>query len=1026
MTVMGALQSQASRGGALPTRPRGLFEPAPKAACAPVHRAEPQRRALSVQVRAPPVDRGSPRVTSAARAPILAAMTDLILLDPAEADADLSREAPVTVDPAAPMRLYLVDGSGYIFRAFHALPPLTRKSDGLPVGAVSGFCNMLWKLICDTRDGDDGKGLGAPTHLAVVFDASEKTFRSELYDQYKAHRPPPPEDLVPQFPLIREATRAFGVPAVELEGYEADDLIATYARRCSEAGGEVVIVSSDKDLMQLVNEQVCLLDPVKQVKICREQVIEKFGVPPEQVVEVQALAGDSVDNVPGVPGIGPKTAAQLLGEYGDLDTLLERAHEIKQPKRRETLVQYADQVRVSRQLVTLATDAPVPVAIDDFAVKAPDGPVLAAFLEGLEFRSLARRVADVSPAASVATVSPQGPIIIDPSTYTCIQDLETLDRWIARGFATGVVAFSTEADALSCSGAGLCGVSLAVAPGETAYVPLGHCAVQGLNLTEQQDWRQIPLEAAVERLKPLLEDPAVLKVAQNAKYDLAVMSRYGVHVAPIEDTMLISYVLDAGLHGHGMDELSLLHLGHMPIPFKQVTGRGKKEISFAQVELKTAAAYAAEDADVTLRLYHLLKPRLRTQGLLTVYETLERPLPAVLGVMESAGVKVDPDRLRQLSHEFGLKMAEAEAQAHRLAGHPFNLGSPKQIGDVLFGEQGLAGAKRTASGAWSTDVGVLEDLAEQGHELPRAILTWRQIAKLKGTYADALVTAISPRTGRVHTSFSLASTTTGRLSSSDPNLQNIPVRTEEGRKLRTCFIAEPGHVLVSADYSQIELRLLAHIGDIAQLKTAFREGLDIHAMTASEMFGVPVEGMDANVRRQAKAINFGIIYGISAFGLSNQLGIPQDQAGAYIKTYFERFPGIRGYMDRTKALVREHGYVTTLFGRRINIPDIRGKSAGQRQFAERAAINAPIQGAAADIIRRAMVRMPSALKAEGLTARMLLQVHDELVFEAPQAEADAVCEVARQVMSGAAEPAVSLSVPLTVDARAAVNWDEAH
>ena len=990
-------------------------------------------------------------------------MTDITLIDPAEADADIAaddvvEQAPVSVDPANPMRLYLVDGSGYIFRAFHALPPLTRKSDGLPIGAVSGFCNMLWKLICDTRDGDADKALGAPTHLAVVFDASEKTFRTDLYDQYKAHRPPPPPDLIPQFPLIREATRAFGVPAIELDGYEADDVIATYARRAAAAGAEVVIVSSDKDLMQLVDEQICLLDPVKQIKICRDQVIEKFGVGPEKVVEVQALAGDSVDNVPGAPGIGIKTAAQLLIEYGDLDTLLERAHEIKQPKRRETLIQFADQVRLSRQLVTLADDAPVPVAIDDFVVRAPDATTLTAFLEGMEFRSLSRRVADARIGPAIAPPSPaavEAAIVIDPSTYVCIRDLETLDRWIARATDTGLIAFDTETDALACCSAGLCGVSLAITPGEAAYIPLGHCAAardtppelgleappaEGATASDQaadpDDWDQIPLEDAIARLKPLLEDPAVLKVAQNAKYDIAVMHRYGVRLAPIEDTMLMSYVLEAGLHGHGMDELAQLHLGHTPIPFKQVVGKkaapgARPAANFSEVELKPATCYAAEDADVTLRLYHVLRPRLRRAGLLSVYETLERPLPQVLAQMELAGIKVDPVRLRQLSHEFGIKMAETEALAHSLAGRPFNLGSPKQIGDILFGEMGLPGAKRTATGAWSTDVKVLEDLAlptreDGGHPLPRAILDWRQIAKLKGTYADALVTAVSPTTGRVHTSFALASTTTGRLSSSDPNLQNIPVRTEEGRKLRTCFIAEPGHVIVSADYSQIELRLLAHIGDIAQLKAAFQRGDDIHAMTASEMFGVPVAGMDPMVRRRAKAINFGIVYGISAFGLSNQLGIPQDEAGQYIRTYFERFPGIRGYMDKTRAFVREHGYVETLFGRRVNVPDIRAKSVAQRQFGERAAINAPIQGAAADIIRRAMVRMPGALAAEGLTARMLLQVHDELVFEAPQAEAEAVCALARHVMSKAAEPAVALTVPLEVDARYAANWDEAH
>ena len=962
-------------------------------------------------------------------------MTDIEMLAPAEAEIDAAIEAPIEIDPKQPMRLYLVDGSGYIFRAFHALPPLTRKTDGLPVGAVAGFCNMLWKLICDMK-------ADKPTHLAVVFDASEKTFRTKLYDQYKAQRPPPPPELVPQFPLVREATRAFGVPAIELDGYEADDIIATYAKKVADAGGEVIIVSSDKDLMQLVNEQVCLLDPVKQIKICREQVIEKFGLGPERVVEIQALAGDSVDNVPGAPGIGIKTAVTLLTEFGDLDTLLARAGEIKQEKRRQTLIEFADQIRLSRELVRLADDAPVPVPLEDFVVREPDGPVLAAFLEMMEFRTLARRVAEGSgggapatqalPASNAAPVAAEGPI--DTTNYTCIRDLETLDRWIARGFEAGVVAFDTETDALSSAASGLCGVSLAMAPGEACYIPLGHCAAaaEGLGLDfgggggDGGDWNQLKLEDAIARLKPLLESPTVLKVAQNGKYDIAVLSRYGVEVSPIDDTMLMSYVLEGGLHGHGMDELSELHLGHTPIPFKQVAGSGKKEISFAQVELKPATCYAAEDADVTLRLFRRLKPRLAREGMATVYETLERHLPPVLAEMECAGIRVDPERLRQLGHEFSLKMVDLEAQAHEQAGRPFNLGSPKQIGDILFGEMGLPGAKKTPTGAWATDVKVLEDLAEQGLPLPRTIVDWRQVAKLKNTYTDALTAAADPTTHRVHTSFSMAAAATGRLASTDPNLQNIPIRTEEGRKLRTCFIADPGNVLISADYSQIELRLLAHIADIPQLKAAFAAGQDIHALTASEVFGVPVEGMSSEVRRRAKAINFGIVYGISAFGLANQLGIEQGEAGAYIKTYFERFPGIRDYMSSAKALVREQGYVSTIFGRKVHIPAIRGKSAAERSFGERAAINAPIQGSAADIIRRAMIRMPDALKREGLTARMLLQVHDELVFEAPAAEAEALCRVAKAVMETAAEPAVALSVPLVVEARAARNWDDAH
>jgi DNA polymerase-1 len=931
------------------------------------------------------------------------------------------------------VRLYLVDGSGFIFRAFHALPPLTRKSDGLPVGAVSGFCSMLWKLLVDMKTSED-----APTHLAVIFDHSEETFRNKLYDQYKAHRPPAPEDLVPQFPLVREATRAFGVPCLELPGYEADDLIAAYACKVRDGGGEVMIVSSDKDLMQLVGPQVFMLDTMKNVKIGIEQVIEKFGVPPEKVVDVQALCGDSVDNVPGAPGIGIKTASQLINEYGDLDTLLERAGEIKQPKRRETLIGYADQIRLSRELVKLDCDTPLPCPIDELAVEDPDPAVLAEFLERMEFRTLARRIGDgkAGAQAPAATPAPEarakpapqhGPV--DVKAYQCVRDVPTLEAWIARARETGIVAFDTETDALSATSANLCGLSLAIAPGEACYIPVGHEheGDGGLEFEAKEELAQIPCEQVIAHLKPLLEDPAVLKVAQNGKYDMAVLSRYGIAVSPMEDTMLISFTLEGGLRkSHGMDELSKTWLGHEPISFKTVAGAGKSQKSFKHVKLDEATCYAAEDADVTLRLYEHLRPRLGAEKLLTVYETLERPLPKVLVEMELAGVKVDPDRLRQLSNDFSVRMGELEAEAHRLAGRPFNLGSPKQIGEILFTEMALGSGKTTATGQLSTDASMLEDLANQGHELPRVLLDWRQLSKLKGTYTDALIAAIDEKTGRVHTSYSMAAATTGRLASTDPNLQNIPIRTEEGRKIRRAFIAEPGNVLISADYSQIELRLLAHIGDIPQLKRAFKEGLDIHAMTASEMFGVPVEGMPSETRRRAKAINFGIVYGISAFGLSNQLGISREEAGAYIKTYFERFPGIRTYMDRMQQQVRSQAFVTTIFGRKVHIPAARGKSQAERSFADRAAINAPIQGAAADVIRRAMVRMPGALREAGLTARMLLQVHDELVFEAPEAEADRVIAVARRVMETAHEPAVSLSVPLVVDARAAPNWDDAH
>ncbi|MFT4954073.1 MAG: DNA polymerase-1 [Brevundimonas sp.] len=961
-------------------------------------------------------------------------------------------DRPLTQD-GPPVRLYLIDASAYIFRAYHALPPLTRKSDGLPVGAVQGYCNMLWKLMRDFK-GEDG-----PTHLAAIFDHSEKTFRNQLYDQYKAHRPPPPEDLVPQFALVREATAAFGLPCVELPGYEADDLIATYACKARDMGGKAVIVSSDKDLMQLIGDGVVMYDPMKDAVLEHEAVMAKFGVGPDKVVDVQALIGDSTDNVPGAPGIGVKTASALIAEYGDLDTLLARAGEIKQNKRRETLIEYADQIRLSRELVRLTCDAPAPEPIEDFAVRDPDPAVLSAFLDKMEFRTLARRVGDgkapdkdgatfpngglrAKPvSAPVATpryapaesVTPAEPHLFDTDAYECVTTIEALEVWIAEAKAAGVIGFDTETDSLSSSHAELCGLSLATGPNRACYIPLTHehpgeadggggLDFEGAGRTRPD---QIEIEEALAKLKPLLEAPSVLKVGQNIKYDLAVMKRHGIAVAPIDDTMLISYVLGGGLHPHGMDELAKRHLGHEPIAFKTVAGTGKAQKSFRHVELKPATCYAAEDADVTLRLWRILKPQLAAEGLTNAYETLERGMPAVLADMEIAGIRVNPDKLRTLSSEFGMRMAELEIKAHELAGRPFNLGSPKQIGEILFGEMGLEGGKKTASGQWGTDASVLEELALT-HDLPRTLLDWRQLAKLKGTYTDALVQAADPETHRVHTSFQLAAASTGRLASSDPNLQNIPIRTETGRQIRQAFIARDGHVLISADYSQIELRLLAHIGDIPELKAAFKAGLDIHAATASEMFDVPLADMTPETRRRAKAINFGIIYGISAFGLAAQLGIGQGEAGAYIKTYFERFPGIRDYMDRTKALVREQGYVTTLFGRRVHVPAIHSNSGAERQFGERAAINAPIQGAAADIIRRAMMKMPGALRDAGLQTRMLLQVHDELVFEAPEAEADRAMAVIRKVMETAPLPAVQLTVPIDVEAKAAANWDQAH
>ncbi len=913
-----------------------------------------------------------------------------------------------------PRHVYLVDGSGFIFRAFHAIPPMTRK-DGTPVNAVYGFTTMLMKLLTET-DAD---------HVAVVFDAGRKTFRNDLYPEYKAHRPPPPEELVPQFPLVREATRAFNVCCVEQEGFEADDLIATYTAQAVAQGARVTIVSSDKDLMQLVGNGVEMLDPMKNKAIGEAEVREKFGVPPSQVVDVQALCGDATDNVPGVPGIGVKTAAQLIAEFGDLETLLARAGEIKQPKRREALIDHADKARISRQLVLLRADAPLPEPLSAMAVREARPDLLAAFLEAQGFRSILARVQSTSaPRLPDAAGTPAL-----ETRYELVTSIEALDRWITGAITAGVVAFDTETTSLDPLRCHLVGVSLALEPGRACYIPVRHspAAAQGsLDLGgPSPDTKAPQLIAAAEilaRLKPLLEDPAVLKVAHNAKYDLQVLAASGIRVTPIDDTMLLSYVLEAGAHGHGLDELCLLHFGHTNIAFSDVCGSGKAQLTFDQVALDKALDYAAEDADMTLRLHRLLKPRLLAEHMVTVYETLERPLVPVVAEMERAGVKVDAAVLRALSADFGRRMAELETEIIGLNdGEVFNIGSPQQLGRVLFEKLKLPGGKKTKTGQWATGADALEALGPL-HPIPARILDWRQIAKLKSTYADALVAQINPVTGRVHTSYSLAATSTGRLASSDPNLQNIPVRTEEGRKIRRAFIAEPGHAVLSADYSQIELRLVAHVAGIEGLKQAFHDGADIHAITASQVFGVPVEGMDASVRRRAKAINFGIIYGISPFGLAAQLGIPQGEAKAYIEAYLGRYPEIRAYMDATKEQARRQGFVTTLFGRKMFVPGIAEKNPAMRNFAERAAINAPIQGGAADIIKRAMIRLPAELAMAGLKGRMLLQVHDELVFEIPEAEAAATVAVVKRVMEGAA----TLSVPLVVDTGVAATWDEAH
>lgn len=924
--------------------------------------------------------------------------------------------------------LHLIDGSAFIFRAYHALPPLTRKSDGLPIGAVSGFCNMLFKIV------EDSKGDEAPTHVAVIFDYSGKSFRNDIYNKYKANRPPAPEDLVPQFPLTREATRAFNIPCIEVEGFEADDIIATLACRGREAGGRVTIVSSDKDLMQLVGDGVDMLDPMKNKLIDRDGVFEKFGVGPERVVDVQSLAGDSVDNVPGAPGIGLKTAALLINEYGDLDTLLERAGEIKQPKRRESLLENAELIRISKQLVQLDCNMELDFSLDDLADRDPDPEVLMPFLASMEFRSLTKRIADKLGVETPAIVdtTPQGadpvqPVdvpAIDPEQYECVRDVAELEKWIARIRARGYVAVDTETTGLNEMTADLVGICLSVEPGQACYIPLTHRANGGEGLFADATLAegQIPLETALKLLTPVLQDEAILKIGQNMKYDAKILARYGVEIAPIDDTMLMSYALNGGIHNHGMDLLSERYLSHSPIPIKTLLGTGKSAITFDHVPIDEAVKYAAEDADITLRLWHHFKPQLHQKAVTTVYETLERPLVPVLARMEMAGIKVDRDALSRMSNAFAQKMAGLEAELHELAGESFNVQSPAQVGAILFDKMGLEGGKKTKTGQWSTPADVLEDLATE-HDFAGRVLDYRQLQKLKSTYTDSLQDHINPDTGRVHTSYSIAGANTGRLASTDPNLQNIPVRTEEGRRIREAFIAEPGKTLVSLDYSQIELRILAHIAGIDSLKEAFREGQDIHAATASEMFGVPIDQMTSDVRRQAKAINFGVIYGISGFGLARNLRIPRAEAQSFIDRYFERFPGIKEYMDETVSFAKEHGFVQTMFGRKIHTPEInaKGPHAG---FARRAAINAPIQGTAADVIRRAMIRMEAAIA--DLPARMLLQVHDELIFEVDDNVVEATIAAARDCMEAACMPAVKFDVPLVVDAGQGANWAEAH
>jgi DNA polymerase I len=973
--------------------------------------------------------------------------------------------------------VFLVDGSGYIFRAYHAIRFAPMTPDGVHVNAVYGFCAMLWKLLAEIKD-------PKPTHLAVIFDKSEKTFRTEMYKDYKAHRPPPPDDLIPQFALIREAVRAFDIPCLEQAGFEADDLIATYARIACEAGATATIVSSDKDLMQLVNECVVMYDTMKDARIGVPEVIEKFGVPPAKVIEVQALIGDSTDNVPGVPGIGVKTAAQLIQEFGDLESLLARVSEIKQDKRRQTLVENAEAARMSKRLVTLDQNVPLEVPIAELTVHEPDYKNLVSFLKRMGFKTLTQRVAeksgielgavetgdatagrkkpdnpdqrhgetgDLFPAAPKTYAKAESNVVmtpmalaakraeqlrsskIDPAKYETIASLARLRHWIARAFDTGTLGIKAEINSIDPMQASLCGIALAVDINEACYVPLGHRQAEdaeagdtaGLFAAKLCDG-QIPEREALAALKPLLEDIGVVKIGHDIKRDWLVLAQRGIALGAYDDTMLMSYVLDAGKGGHGMDPVAERLLGRPATRFKDVKNKEKALLTPVTTPVERAAAYVAEDADVALRLYFALKPRMAAEHVMTVYETLERPLPRVLARMEQRGISIDQPVLARLSNDFGTKQAQIERDINKIAGTQVNVGSPKQLGDILFGQMGLPGGTKTKTGQWATGARALEELAEQGHALPQKILDWRQVSKLRSTYTEALPTYVNPSTNRVHTSYALASTSTGRLSSSEPNLQNIPIRTEDGRKIRRAFISAPGMKLVSADYSQIELRLLSEVAEVPALRKAFQDKVDIHAMTASEMFGVPVKNMPAEVRRRAKAINFGIIYGISAFGLAAQLSIPREEAAAYIKKYFERFPGIRDYMDATRDYCRDHGYVLTLFGRKCHYPDIRSPNPSIRSFNERAAINARLQGSAADIIRRAMIRIENELAKKKLGARMLLQVHDELIFEVPEREVDDTTSLVKKVMEDAPHPAVSLHVPLHVDARAAHNWDEAH
>ena len=922
-------------------------------------------------------------------------------------------------------QLYLIDGSGFIFRAFHALPPLNRL-DGTPVNAVMGFTNMLYKLLEDTIDAE---------YFAVIFDAGRRNFRHEIYPKYKAHRPELSPELTPQFEIVHEACRAFHVPAVAMEGYEADDLIATYAQQARQQNINVTIVSSDKDLMQLVDDHTTMLDPLKNILITPEQVMQKFGVNPEQVVDVQALAGDSSDGVPGVPGIGIKTAAELINTFGSLDNLLRNLDQIKQPKRRQVLMDNCEGARISYQLVSLKTDVPVTTTLEDFKRQPLDPGRITAFLTEQNFRTLLNRFAKKHDTVSVKAIHPTSAAAYSPSPsnpitlsvkerrYELVQTEAALARWIDRIIKAGVVAIDTETTSLIMAQAELVGISLSVDPYEACYIPLQHKRLPK-NLFEEtsQEIKQLSMATVLDPLRPLLSNPAILKVGHNIKYDMAVLQKYNVTLWPVTDTMVLSYGLDGTQHNHSLDHLATLHLSEQTTTYEQVTGSGRTQITFDYVDLDKACAYAAEDADITLRLFHHLRQRLAMEQATTIYETVDRPSIPVLLAMETAGISVDIAALKNLSSDFTDRLQQLEHQIHTLAGREFNIGSPKQLGEVLFDQLKLPGGKKTKTDAYGTGINVLEELVLKGYEIAEKLIDWRQLSKLKSTYADALVGQINPQTQRIHTSFRQTNTSTGRLSSSNPNLQNIPIRSEEGRKIRSAFVPASGHQFVSFDYSQIELRLLAHMADVDSLKQAFRQGLDIHKATAADVFHIPLEDVDHEYRRRAKSINFGIIYGMSAFGLAQQLKIDNHTAAHYIEQYSQRYPGIIEFMEKLKAQARQQGYVTTLLGRKCFVPGINDKNPRVRAAAERQAINAPLQGTAADIIKRAMIDVHRELADKSFHSKLLLQVHDELIFEVPDDEVQVLINCVKPLM----ENSMTLTVPLTVDVGVGANWDQAH